>query len=94
MIKLHERNYKKMTRTAIQVRLYDYIRVADDKKLRSIYNLLENEINQTTEWWQDKEFVAELDRRFDAVESGEDKGFTIEELNASISKLRKNKNGK
>lgn len=79
---------------AIRNRLYDYIRVADDKKLYAIYNLLEAEIEQTTEWWKDKVFVKELDKRFAAMESGEDKGFTAAELEASIDKLRKAKYGK
>lgn len=83
-----------MTRTAIQARLYDYIRVADDKKLKSIYTLLENEIEQVYEWWNDKEFMAELDRRDAALENGEDKGYTRTELNASIEKLRIKKYGK
>ncbi len=79
---------------AIRHKLYDYIRVADDKKLNAIYNLLENEIEDTSEWWKDKSFVAELDRRYEALESGKDKGVTIDQLEASIEKLRKNKNGK
>lgn len=33
--------------TAIRHKLYDYIRIADDKKLNTIYNLLEDEIDQT-----------------------------------------------
>ena len=82
--------------TAISLRdkLYDYIRVADDKKLHAIYNLLENEIADTKEWWKDKQFVAELDSRYGAMEKGTDKGFTVSQLETSISKLRKNKYGK
>lgn len=34
---------------AIRHKLYDYIRVADDKRLHAIYNLLETEIEQATE---------------------------------------------
>jgi hypothetical protein len=79
---------------AIRHKLYDYIRVANDKKLHAIYNLLENEIEDTNQWWKDKVFVAELDRRSQALESGKDKGFTVEQLEASIEKLRKKKNGK
>ena len=79
---------------AIRHKLYDYIRVADDKKLNAIYNLLENEITETNEWWKDKLFVAELDRRFEALETGTDKGFTIEQLEASIDKMRKKRYGK
>jgi len=33
-----------MTITAIRTRLYDYIRIADSKKLHALYNLLKNEI--------------------------------------------------
>jgi hypothetical protein len=79
---------------SIRHKLYDYIRVADDKKLHTIYNLLESEIEETNEWWKDKRFVKELDRRYEALESGADKGFTVEKLEASIDKLRKKRYGK
>lgn len=78
---------------AIRHKLYDFIRVADDKKLSAIYHLLENEIEQTQEWWKDKAFVNELDQRHRALEDGTDKGFTLEELKNSVSKLRKKKYG-
>ena len=82
------------TATSLRDKLYDYIRVADDKKLHAIFSLLENEIIDTKEWWKDKEFVAELDSRYAAMEKGTDKGFTVEQLETSITKLRKNKYGK
>jgi hypothetical protein len=78
----------------IRHKLYDYIRVADDKKLYAIYNLLENEIEETNEWWKDKQFVEELDRRYQALETGVDKGYSVEQLEASIEKLRSKKYGK
>ncbi len=78
---------------AIRHKLYDFIRVADDKKLNAIYHLLETEIEQTQEWWKDKVFTAELDHRFQALENGTDKGFSLVELEASVSKLRKKKYG-
>jgi hypothetical protein len=80
--------------SAIRNKLYDYIRVADDKKLFAIYNLLENEIEETNEWWKDKQFVDELDRRFKSLEDGSDKGFTVKQLEDSIDKLRTKKYGK
>ncbi|HSQ43816.1 MAG TPA: hypothetical protein VLM16_02395 [Ginsengibacter sp.] len=85
-----------MSNTALNIRhkLFDYIRVADDKKLNAIYNLLENEIEQTSEWWKDKQFVSELDRRFRNLENGIDKGFTVPQLRQSIDKLRVKKYGK
>ena len=83
-----------MSNAAIRNKLYDYIRVADDKKLNAIYNLLENEIEQTNEWWKDKPVTLELDSRYEALENGSDKGFTIEQLEQSVSKLRLKKYGK
>ncbi len=59
------------------------------KKLHAIYNPLENEIEETQEWWKDKAVIAELDRRYEALESGKDKGVTIDQLEASIGKMRK-----
>lgn len=80
--------------SSLRDRLYDYIRVADDKKLHAIYSLLENEIDDCKEWWKDKQFVEELDHRYDAMETGKDKGFTVEQIEASITKLRNNKYGR
>ena len=79
---------------SIRHKLYDYIRLADDKKLNAIYNLLEGEIEETHEWWKDKGFVEELDKRYEALENGSDKGFTVEELKESIGKLRKKRYGR
>jgi hypothetical protein len=78
---------------AIRHKLYDFIRVADDKKLHAIYHLLENDIDRTQEWWKDKVFTAEIDHRYKALEDGTDKGFTLDELKSSVSKLRKKKYG-
>ncbi len=83
-----------MSNTAIRNKLYDYIRVADDKKLHAIYNSLENEIEQTNDWWKDKLFTKELDRRYQLLENDSDKGFTVEQLEQSVSKLRLKKYGK
>jgi len=83
-----------MSSAAIRNKLYDYIRVADDKKLNAIYNLLENEIEQTNEWWKDKKFTKELDNRYQVLENGSDKGFTIDQLEKSVTKLRTQKYGK
>lgn len=83
-----------MSNTAIRHKLYDYIRVADEKKLHAIYNLLENEIEQTNDWWKDKLFTKELDRRYQLLENGSNKGFTVEQLEQSVSNLRLKKYGK
>jgi hypothetical protein len=92
---LHKTIFMNADKSAsIRHKLYDYIRLADDKKLSAIYNLLEGEIEETNEWWKDKGFVEELDKRYEALENGSDKGFTIEQLNTSIDKLRIKRYGK
>lgn len=77
-----------MGEAALRNKLYDYIRVADDKKLKAIYELLGHEIDATVEWWKDKDMVAEIDARYEALQSGKDKGLTKDELTNSISKAR------
>jgi hypothetical protein len=37
------------------------------------------DISEYYEWWNDDEFVAELDRRAEDLKSGKDKGFALEE---------------
>jgi hypothetical protein len=39
-----------MNAAAIRDRLYDYIRVADDKKIKAIYMMLEDDIAEEAEW--------------------------------------------
>jgi len=78
-----------MTTTAIRERLVDYIRVADDKKVKAIYALLEDQIVPKYEWSEDEEFVAELDERVRRYEAGVDRGYTLDELEVSINELKK-----
>ena len=77
-----------MTTAAIRERLYDYIRVADDKKIKAIYALLEDQVIPVADWHGDKAFVAELDERVRRYETGLDKGHTWSELEASIAELK------
>jgi hypothetical protein len=78
-----------MSSSVLRDKLHDYIRVADEKKLKAIYNLLENEIEEAGEWWQDKNFVKELDNRYEQWLKGKAKAYTIEETTAYIGRLRK-----
>ena len=83
-----------MSATTIRNKLIDIIREADDKKLYAIYNLLENEIVQSNEWWKDELITSELERRYEDLESGADKGYTIEQMEQSFNNLRLNRYGK
>jgi hypothetical protein len=73
-----------MTVAAIRDRLYDYIRVADDKKIKAIYMMLEDTIEKETEWWKDTAFVKELEADYAAWEKGKEKGYSMTEIKAEI----------
>ncbi len=83
-----------MDAASIRNRLYSYIRVADDKKLKAIYTILEGEMEEAAAWWEDKEFVKGLDKTYKAMEDGTDKGHSLADLDASIEKLQKKRYGK
>jgi hypothetical protein len=78
-----------MTTTVIRERLYDYIRVADDKKIEAIYTLLEDQIIPGPHWSEDEEFVAELDERVRRYEAGIDPAFSVEEARSSLNEMKK-----
>jgi hypothetical protein len=75
-------------------RLYDYIRVADDKKVEAIYALLEDQIVTAIDWSEDEDFVAELDERVRRHEAGIDRAQTWDELEASIEELKRKRSAK
>ena len=77
-----------MTITAIRQKLQDYIKTADDKKIKAIFTLVENDIDKEAEWWVNKEFVAELNERAKRYEDGIDKGSTFEEVKEELIKRK------
>ena len=83
-----------MTVAAIRERLYDYIRVADDKKVEAIYNLLGDQISPIDDWSNDKDFVAELDERVKRYKEGIDPAYTWDELEASIEERKQKRAAK
>jgi len=73
-----------MTTAAIRHKLYDYIRVAEDKKVKAIYTMLAGEIEEDYDYWNDKNFVAELEKRSADLKSGTTEGVSWEEAKATI----------
>ena len=73
-----------MTITAIREKLQDYIKTADDKKIKAIFTLVENDMQKEVEWWENEEFVAELNERVDNCINGIEKGYTIDEIDTEI----------
>ncbi len=80
-----------MTTTAIRGKLVGYMKVADDKKLKAIYTLFEDEINTQANDW-DENFVQQLEERSKAVKSGTLKTYTWEETKkAAIARAKSKK---
>ena len=71
-----------MTATAIRQRLFEYIRFADEKKVKAIYTMVEEEINEKHDVWTE-EFVKEMERRADEVETGKVKGIAWKDVKAN-----------
>ena len=67
-----------MTTTAIRKKLADYIKVADEEKIKAIYTLVSDEINTEANDW-DPAFNEELDKRRKSFINGSAKTYTWEE---------------
>lgn len=82
-----------MATANIRQKLYDYIRVADMRKVKAIYTMLEEEIEVAYDHWNDKGFVSDLDRRSEDFKTGKVKGVSWEDTKAKIlaSKTSKRK---
>ena len=80
-----------MKASAIREKLYDYIRVADDKKIKAIYMMLEDDIAERTEWHKDASLVSELEKEYKAWAAGKEKGHTLEEIKSEIVDCKANK---
>ena len=79
--------YKKihnMNTATIRKKLYEYIRVVDDRKVRAIYTIIENDVIEPYEWWNDNELLTELDHRSEQIKSGNDPGMLWEDAKKEI----------
>jgi putative addiction module component (TIGR02574 family) len=82
-----------MDTTTIRKQLHNYLEVADDKKIKAIYTMMEDEIKQKSNEYTD-EFKAELDKRYDDYKNGKAKMITAEESKKRIQKILKSKKKK
>ena len=77
-----------MNTEAIRDQLYDYIRVADDKKIRAIYTMLEDSITEEVKWWNDNVIMDEFQKRYDDWDTGKEKSYLIADIVEDIKKLK------
>ncbi len=79
-----------MTTALVRQKLYEYIRIADEKKVKAILTMVEDELIEF-DWTKDKEFLTELDRRSAEYKSGQVKGIPWEEAKKQILASSKGK---
>ena len=83
-----------MNTGTIREKLYDYIRVADDKKIKAIYTILEDSITEEAKWWDDKGIVNEFQKRYDGWDTGQEKGYSMDNIDHDIKILKKKRSSK
>jgi len=69
-----------MTTATIREKLHGLIDTADDKQVKAVYSIFEDEIAKKYDHWNDEEFLKELKSRLDDIENGNDEGLSWEEV--------------
>jgi len=77
----------------IRQRLHHYIETANEKKIKAIYVMVEDEISETYDHWQDEGFMSELKKREKSYLEGHAKPYslnqTITRTEQAIRKLKR-----
>lgn len=76
-----------MNTETIREQLHNYLEIANDKKLKAFYVMVEDEIKETSVSYSE-EFKKELDNRVNQYLNG-DKMVTPSEMNKRLQRIRK-----
>lgn len=68
-----------MDNTELRQKLHHYIENAKEKKLQAIFTMVEDEIKEAYNHWDDEDFVSELQEREQAYLKGTSKVYTAGE---------------
>ena len=74
---------------AIREKLQEYIRIADDKKVKAIYTMIENDLEKDL-WHNNEMLLNEWDSDYDNYKKGKEKGLTLAEVKKHFNKKAKN----
>lgn len=80
-------------------KLHQYIDNATGKQLKNILSIVEEDpekyiVTKNNHHWEDEEFVNEMDRRMEEIESGKVKGIPWKEVHKEAIELLKKKGKK
>lgn len=81
-----------MSTREMREKLVDYVRSADDRKVKAMYTIIEKEIEEDENIWTD-EFVEELNKRNTDLDSGKVKGLTWKQVKARVKESSRQKRG-
>lgn len=77
-----------MTTATIRQKLHNYLEVADGKKVKAMYVMLEEDIEESSVEYSD-ELKRELDKRFEDLQSGKAKSISAAASKKRIEKIMK-----
>ena len=66
-----------MNTTNIRQKLHHYIETAEEKKLKAIFTMVENEIEEPYDLWNNPCFITEIEKRKKEMEDGTAKNVLI-----------------
>lgn len=78
-----------MSILTIRKSLQDYIRFADEKKVKALFTIVEDEINQKQDLWANPEFVDEMQQRSIDMEANKVNGTSWENVQKKAKSLLK-----
>lgn len=82
-----------MTTSGIRQKLHSYLEVADDKKIKVMYVMLQEDIEESAVEYSD-DFKKELDSRYAGYKSGKEKVISATQSKKRIQNLLKSRGKK
>ncbi len=77
-----------MTTATIRQKLYEYIKFADEKKIKAIYTIVADETGNAEEWWKNEKLLEKVKQSDADMESGKDKGVPWAEAKKQLLKRK------
>lgn len=68
-----------------------YLSYLSTDQKKAVLGVVKNFAREEYAWWKDKDFIKELDKRTEELESGKVKGITLDELEERVKTKYKNR---
>lgn len=76
--------------TEIREKLHTYISIADDKKVKALFTMIESDLEKY-DWWKNEKFIKELDKEYNDFKAGKAKSYSLQELKKDIQAVKNKK---